>query len=204
MFASNEVSVVLILIFLPYLMFYSTSRLQIEGVPGLLSHYFEDVGKRLEPHYRSTNSNNPTRQRAQIIKDGEAMRKAYAEGSGYCFKKSQTSTVITCVCRDCEEENCLQPESNSDSEEEFDDNALYYAAGISLKKKVNDSLHVTQSLNLSKIKNLLIVLKQYFDGVSCPFMYLGRVHTLFPIHNEDAALWSFNFLFFGAPKIWLE
>ena len=82
---------------------------------------------------------------------------------------------------------------NSHSEE------IVYAAGLPLKNK---DFKITEGFSLSTLHTILEKSSQILPGVSYPFMYFGAKHASFPWHIEDGALFSANFLYYGAPCVW--
>ena len=51
-------------------------------------------------------------------------------------------------------------------------------------------------------KNMLADLGGVYAGVTYPFLYLGGIHSVFPLHVEDLSGWSFNFLLHVLTKFW--
>ena len=41
-----------------------------------------------------------------------------------------------------------------------------------------------------------------FPGVMSPYLYFGEADSMFPMHQEDANLYSINYHHGGWPKIW--
>jgi hypothetical protein len=63
-----------------------------------------------------------------------------------------------------------------------------------------------ENWNLGKMRSLMNkILKKFgnFPGISRPFCYIGKQFTVSPLHYEDGAFASGNFLHAGAPKYWL-
>lgn len=178
---------------------YSCEKLGSEGVDALMKHYFHDIVKSSCKSQLQTNTSQSSMEtrKKTILKEGEEMRKAYLHGQ----RASNIQEETNCSCRDCDEENGGETGSDSDCDEERT-NTIYYAPGISFKRRQTDPVFITEHFSLSRLKNILNVLRIFYDGISYPMMYMGQLHSFFPVHIEDTALWSINFLHFGAPKIW--
>ncbi|XP_034246113.1 uncharacterized protein LOC117648058 isoform X1 [Thrips palmi] len=77
---------------------------------------------------------------------------------------------------------------------------IYYGYGFETS---NNLLTITANLNLSRIFNILWLLPLHYPGLHSSFLYFGSTHSYFPVHNEDALLWSLNYLHLGHPKVWV-
>jgi hypothetical protein len=78
---------------------------------------------------------------------------------------------------------------------------LLYGAGIVLPKF--EHVYITKNFTLSRLGTILDCYHERLPGMSWPYFYVGLPHSCFPVHIEDGALWSVNFLHYGAHKIWL-
>jgi len=68
----------------------------------------------------------------------------------------------------------------------------------------NKFLYITPNFAMSHLchLNMLTDLDSYYPGVSFPFVYVGGLHSFFPLHIEDMSLPSFNYMHMGHPKLW--
>lgn len=77
---------------------------------------------------------------------------------------------------------------------------ILYACGIPVKDK---DFTITRNFSLSCLGTVLDESPQKMDGIVHPFLYVGTEYASFPWHIEDGALFSINYLHYGAPCIWL-
>lgn len=100
-----------------------------------------------------------------------------------------------CKCTPCSEDRyhmyALKKPSN-----------LLYCSGIAESPDQHLSLTSNFSMCHLTFMNMLSGLETVMEGVSYPMLYLGGLHSVFPIHVEDMEAWSFNFLFAGGKKFW--
>ena len=60
----------------------------------------------------------------------------------------------------------------------------------------------TKGWNLQNFPSLLSKATLKYEGIQFPFLYVGSIGTIFPLHVEDYNLISINYLHWGALKIW--
>lgn len=80
--------------------------------------------------------------------------------------------------------------------------SFLYCPGI--EETPGGFLYLTQNFAMSHLcfRNMLSDLQSLYAGVSYPALYVGGIHSTFPLHIEDLSCWSFNFLLDGCPKFW--
>ncbi|KAK3911336.1 DNA damage-responsive transcriptional repressor RPH1 [Frankliniella fusca] len=77
--------------------------------------------------------------------------------------------------------------------------AILYASGIPVK---TTTFPITEHFNMSELRTILDMYPHPVPGLSCSYMYVGKNHSGFSWHIEDAALFSANYHHYGAPSIW--
>ncbi|KAJ1518779.1 hypothetical protein ONE63_011610 [Megalurothrips usitatus] len=179
-----------------------SEKLNTEGLNALLEHFFEDA---ISSYCERSSSNKISQSEKQcLLQEGTALRNKFDQNkTSFAEKKREP---VLCSCPECSQDSCLE-----DSEESEDEGAstnsvgrenIYYAAGITVKTK-SEPISVTEKLCLSRLKNILNIMKQHYDGLSSPNVYVGTKHSFFAVHIEDASLWSIDFLHFGHIKLWI-
>ncbi len=73
-----------------------------------------------------------------------------------------------------------------------------YGDGVMLNE--NSKIFISEGFSLSD--GLDNILTEKCDGISYPNVYSGDQKTFFPWHIEDGGLFSINYVFTGAPKLW--
>lgn len=98
----------------------------------------------------------------------------------------------TCECGGCSIDTDHMPEQG-----------VMYGKGVEVL--VPDKIRMSKSFGLYCLPStsLLRLLKHKYEGITMPFLYFGALHSFFPAHIEDFSLYSWNYLHFGKPKIWI-
>jgi len=173
----------------------SSLTLENHGCDALIRHYFE--GK-IEEIAVPTDDTDVNQKMKKLLQQGAALMKDYkSKDVNQLIRKSQKKRGQSAECN-CT--FCLDDFLDSDSPLKCSAKILY-ASGVTLGR-TEKPIHITKNFSLSKLKNMLLMLDHYYPGLSSPYFYLGKCHSFFPLHVEDASLWSINFIHFGLPKIW--
>jgi len=115
-----------------------------------------------------------------------------------------TNDKVSCQCHIChmqeQSEKIICKPVNLREDGEGDNCSLY----SSIEESDRNLLYVTPNFALAHLchLNMLTDLDSYYPGISYPFIYVGGLHSFFPIHVEDMSLWSINYLHAGHPKLW--
>lgn len=196
--------------------FCSMNVLRDQGKEAFLQHFYAKVT--LNPKVKGVNIHDDIRNirsRALAKRKAFTKRQAYQscvsmEGKKRCSEMAISNEKILvsspaqeeCLCEICDVRYCHKAQGNSKNCGEYGSCDLLYSAGI--EESQNNYIYITKNFAMAHLcfKNMLADLDGFFGGVSCPYLYLGGFHSLFPLHIEDLSLWSFNFLLHGLPKFW--
>lgn len=194
-------------------LFFSSMKALEQGEDAFLQHFFIEVTS--NPKLLERNNHDDLlsiRRRAVAKKIDFQKRQSYKtvtsmEGKKRCLELAMLSEKILesssseCRCDSCNTKYSFSKTTKSTPDKQ-ENNGLLYSAGI--EETQNNYLHVTKNFAMAHLcyTNMLADLDSVFGGVSFPALYLGGLHSIFPIHTEDLSFWSFNFLFHGLPKFW--
>ncbi|KAK3912144.1 Lysine-specific demethylase 4D [Frankliniella fusca] len=159
------------------------------GTDHLVAHYFNHLAKS-EATF-SLDCTTLEEKKEHYLREGAKLRKLYEDDRLDNNKPGKSDkTDQNCSCPDCIPESKISLTTHKDS--------IYYGSGVVLP---DSELILINGFSLSTIKKILKI-GPYHEGLSCSYFYMGRKHSFFPLHVEDALLWSINYLHFGLPKIW--
>ncbi|XP_034254090.1 uncharacterized protein LOC117652952 [Thrips palmi] len=193
------------------------SVLQMEGQEAFLQHFFDAVTS--NPKVKRSNFHDDIRvirKRAVTQKAEFVKRQAYrscptTQSKKRCLEMAMSNEKIyessssedLCLCDACDVEYCHHKQKDSQDFGELKSCDLLYSSCI--EECQNNYVHLTENFAMAHLcfKNMLTDLSGVYAGVSYPFLYLGGVHSVFPLHVEDLSTWSFNFLLHGLPKFWI-
>ena len=77
---------------------------------------------------------------------------------------------------------------------------IIYGAGIPVNP--DRPINICKEFSLTALDDVLNQLEDKIDRIAYPYIYAGAWHSLFPWHIEDEGLYSINYLFKGAKKLW--
>jgi len=174
-----------------YIFSVSSQKLKT-GTDHLVSHFFSTLLKSVQ----FQDSETSEAKKEHYLKEGEKLRRLYEHdllpSTKPSSEDSEKESEKTCQCLDCMPTPRLKVCANQND-------TIYYGSGVVLHK--TEPILISEGFSLSTIKNILKI-GDYYEGLSCPYFYMGSKHSFFPLHIEDGSLWSINYLHFGLPKIW--
>lgn len=119
------------------------------------------------------------------------LEKAKPLRSKYCFTKDASVSIKT----EFELEKKTRSAQTKQDTPKFH---IIYPSGIPVQK----AFKITPTFSLSELGTVLDLYPKKVDGISNPFLYVGCEYASFAWHIEDVALFSLNFLHYGADCVW--
>ncbi|KAJ1521127.1 hypothetical protein ONE63_002827 [Megalurothrips usitatus] len=205
-----------------------TSAFNGSGIEGLLNHFFQE---QLPSHAISPPQSCRLPKLASVKQRAAKLKKSFLKnceiGSLTCAekakkleellsKKSYKEQESYCLCWQCSySDEVLTGYSEGETEDcEFKSNAVetakyysgrgfFYANGIDVKVHQKNKISSNFSLSYLNELSLTSLLDKFYPGINSPFLYIGNIHSFFPIHIEDLSLFSINFLHHGYGKLWI-